>query len=69
MNHDLTRLVMRSGLELESHPSMAFVSALKGARHHGIRESKEGGRITTLRFQSLKVQPVFAIQHGLAARL
>ena len=65
VHDDLARLVAGLGLELHAHPAVALVAALVAARHHGVGEGEEGGRVAALVAEPVDVELEFLVEHAL----
>ena len=65
MHHDLLGLAAGLGLKLHPHPAVTVVVTAKTARRHRVREGKEGRLRAALRAESLEVQALLVVEHGL----
>ena len=56
VDDDLAVLIAGVGLELDAHPAVALIGALKVAGGDGIGEGEEGGAVSARRAQAFQVQ-------------
>ena len=67
VHDDLALLVARVALELEAHPAVAFLGAVKTLGRHRVGEDEERRGVTARGGQALHVLLVLVVEHALQA--